>query len=126
MQLYAIIDLGVNVKKDDIDKFLAMTMVLGGMYGITYTDDYCFCNEKLLGYSVNLVCEIDDFLEEGFTKEEIISFINESDFTISDPDLSKEEGEYLRKKALSILDIRYELFVNKNGFSRTLERTTLL
>lgn len=113
------------MKKDNIDKFLAMTMTMGNTYSSSYTDDVCFFDYKLLGYSTRLACEIDDLLEEGYTKEEISTLIRKSDFTLNNPDLTEEEGEYLKERAFYLLEIRYKLFNEKsidNNFSKSLTK----
>ncbi len=111
------------MNKDGIDKFLAITMSIGASYGTSYTDDFCFFNDKLLGYSVGLVCEIDDLLEEGYTKDEIHSFIMESDFALNNPELTSEECGYLKNRALELLEIRWELFTEKEAKKRILDST---
>ncbi len=103
------------MKDDDIGKLLIGTMAIATMFGGPYADDFCYFNDKLLGYSVSLVGEIDELLEAGYTKEEIITFIRESDFTLNDPELTKEDEEYLKNRSFEILDIRYELYIERKN-----------
>lgn len=100
------------MKNDDIYKLLALTMSLGQMNDI-YSDYFMFSNEKLMGYSVSLVMEIDELLDKGYTKEEITKIIVECDFVTSDSELTKDEAEYLRNYSLRMLDIRYKLYLEE-------------
>lgn len=86
---------------------------------------HIFSDEKLMGYSVSLIMEIDELLDKGYTKEEIIKIINECDFTTNDPELTKEEAEYLKIYSLRALNIRYKLYIeekekehSKEGFTK--------
>ena len=97
--------------KDEIYRLLAFPLSIEGMMRAYNEDFFMFENEKLMSYSVSLVGEIDDLLNNGCSKEEIIELINESDFTTSDPELTKEEADYLKRYSLKILNIRYRLFL---------------
>ena len=97
------------------DKYVCRLLSL--LIGITNLDnkdisyyDMVF-SEKLMGYSVSLVMEIDDLLSDGYSKKEIIEIINNCDFRLNDPELTEEEALFLRKDALRILNIRYNLYV---------------
>ena len=98
--------------EEEIYKLLSMAMGLGCSNDI-YSDYFMFNNEKMMGYSVSLVMEIDELLDIGYTKEEIIKIIMECDFTANDPELTEKEAEYLRKYSLRMLDVRYNLYVEE-------------
>lgn len=95
----------------EIVYLLSLMMGIGGMNNNPYNDFLIFGDVKLLNYSVSLVLEIDDLLEQGYTKEEITELINKSNFCEKDLELSSEEGVILKKHAYHILDIRYHLFM---------------
>ena len=102
------------MSKEKITKLMAIPMILGSMGN--YMDDFLlFGNDKLLGYSVSLIGEIDELLEAGRSKEEIASLIQESDFSLKDPELTKEDSALLKKDALRTLEIRYQLFLEEKG-----------
>lgn len=97
---------------DLISKTLALMAMLGNLSDIPY-DDMMMYDEKLMSYSISLVGEIDDLIEEGYTKEEITEIIMKNDFRINHPELTKEEAEFLRKDALRILNIRYRIHMEE-------------
>ena len=80
-----------------------------------YSDYYMLSNEKLMSYSISLIMEIDELLENGYTKDEITKIIDECDFCANDPELTKEESEYLRNYSIRTLDIRYNLYIEENN-----------
>lgn len=95
---------------DTIYKFYAIAKTLANSY--EKFDDYSmFNNEKLMGYYIGLVGEIDELLAMGKTKEEIKKLIIENDYVAKDSELTEEEGEYLRGYSLKLLNIRYELYL---------------
>jgi len=95
---------------DTIYKFYAIAKTLANSY--EKFDDYLMLNnEKIMGYSVGLVGEIDELLEMGKTKEEIKNLILHNDYVAKDPELTEEEGEFLRNYSLKLLNIRYELYL---------------
>ncbi len=98
--------------EDTIYKLLALSMTLGKI-GDVYNDYYIYSNEKLMGYSVSLVMEIDELLDNGYTKYEITNLIMGTDYTNIDPELTREDGEYLRKYSLKMLDVRYRLYMEE-------------
>ncbi len=100
------------MREEEISKLLAFAMSLGSINN-KYSDYFMFSDEKLMGYSVSLVMEIDELLEKGYTKEEITKIIIECDFMANDSELTKEEAEYLRNYALRMLPIRYELYLKE-------------
>ena len=105
------------MERDFMSKFYIVSGMLSGLAGDYALDFLMLDNEKMRGYSVSLVDEIDELLNNGNTKEEIATIIKENDFVAKDPELTKEEGEYLRDYCLKLLDIRYKLFIeekNKN------------
>ena len=103
--------------KNDINKLLAIPLALGMING-EYQDYYMFGNEKLMSYSVSLLIEVDELLESGYTKDEIITMIKESDFCEKDPNLTKEESEYLKSYSIRMLDVRYRLYMEKNSIKK--------
>lgn len=111
--------------EDSIYKLLTLPMMFTKMND-AYTDYFMFNNEKLRGYSVSLVIEIDELLDNGYSKEEIANLIMETDYTKSDPNLTKEEGEYLRKYSLRMLDVRYKLYIEDKKNSKELKKGSIL
>ena len=93
-------------------KLLSLAMSIGNMDDQTYSDFMFMFDEKLMGYSVSLVMEIDELLDRKYTKEEIIEIINNCDFQKNDPELTNEEVSYLRNEALRLLDIRYRIYMD--------------
>lgn len=81
-----------------------------------YGDFYYTQDEKVMSYSISLISEIDQLLEEGLSKEEIREIIENCNFTEKDPNLTQEEGDYLKKYSLRLLNIRYELMNEKLEF----------
>ena len=105
------------MERDFMSKFYIVSGMLSGLAGDYALDFLMLDNQKMRGYSISLVDEIDELLNNGNTKEEIATIIKENDFVAKDPELTKEEGEYLRDYCLKLLDIRYKLFIeekNKN------------
>ena len=101
------------MNRDLFAKFYALSSLLAGIAG-DYAEEFIMLdNEKMRGYSISLVNEIDELLEQGKTQEEIVTIIKENDFVAKDPELTKDEGEYLRSYSLKLLDIRYQLFVEE-------------
>ena len=96
----------------NVSYLLSLLMSIGNVDDTTYSHFMMF-DEKLMGYSVSLVIEIDDLLYNGRTKNEIIDIINDCDFQANNPELTIEEALYLKHEALRLLDIRYELY-NEN------------
>ena len=109
---------------DTIYKLLALSMTLGKI-GDVYNDYYIYSNEKLMGYSVSLVMEIDELLDNGYTKDEITDLIMGTDYTNIDPELTGEEGEYLRKYSLKMLDVRYRLYMEDKKNSKELKKGSI-
>ncbi len=105
------------MEKDFISKFYAISSLLSGIAGDYALEFLMLDNEKMRGYSVSLVGEIDELLNNGKTKEEIMAIIKENDFVAKDPELTKDEGEYLRDYCLRLLDIRYKLFIEEKNKS---------
>lgn len=101
------------MNRDIFAKFYAISSLLAGIAGDYAEEFLMFDNEKMRGYSVSLVNEIDELLKQGKTKEEVVTIIKENDFVAKDPELTKDEGEYLRNYSLKILNIRYQLFVEE-------------
>ena len=97
--------------KKVIFQLVSLMMGIGGMNNNPYNDFLIFGDKKLLNYSVSLVLEIDDLLEQGYTKEEITELINKSNSCEKDSELSSEEGVILKEHAYHILEIRYHLFM---------------
>ena len=93
-------------------KLLSLIMSIGNMNDQSYNDLMYMYDEKLMGYSVSLVMEIDELLDDGYTKKEIIEIINNCDFQKNDPELTCEEALYLRKESLRLLDIRYKIYLD--------------
>ena len=103
------------MENDFILKFYAMSSLLAGISGCYIEDFLMIDNEKMMGYSISLVEEIDWLLKEGKTKEEIETIIKENDFMSKDNELTKDESEYLRSYCLRLLGIRYKLFIEEKN-----------
>lgn len=100
--------------EDEIYKSLALAMGLSlGIINDAYGYYFMFNDEKMMGYSVSLVMEIDELLDMGYIKEKIIKIIMECDFVKIDPELTKEQAEYLRMYSLRMLDVRYKLYLEE-------------
>ncbi len=95
-----------------IYKFLSLSLALATT-DETYMDMYMFTNEKLTNYSVSIIIEIDNLLNEGYTKEEITEMINKTNFADQDPELTKDEANLIKNDALRILDIRHKLYLEE-------------
>lgn len=100
------------MKQDNIYKLLALSMSLSSY------DDFLLCDEKLMGYSVNLVIQINDLLDEGYTKEEIYKMIEETNFKERIDNLSDEEAIVLKNEAFRLLEIRYDIYVENNDIKK--------
>ena len=96
-------------------KLLSLITSFGSMNDNTYSDMLLFYDEKLMSYQVSLVMDIDELLDRGYSKEEIINIIISCNFMENDPELSEKEAEYLRKEALRLLDIRYKLYLEEKN-----------
>ena len=99
--------------RDGFYNFIAFSAALScseDSYNSFYDDMYFSMHENIMGYSFSLIEEIDELLENGLTKEEIESIIRENDFVAKDPELTKEEGEFLREYSLKMLNIRHKLY----------------
>ncbi|MBQ3307045.1 MAG: hypothetical protein IJG68_02505 [Bacilli bacterium] len=92
-----------------------------GMFGdnyYSYEDFYLFHNEKLLSYSISLISEIDHLIEQGISKDEIINIIMNCNFTEKDPRLTEGEGNYLKNYSLKLLNIRYEIYLERLEYKK--------
>ena len=78
-------------------------------------------DERLMSYSVSLVSEIIELLDGGYSYDEIKTIIMECDFIKNDPELTAKEGEFLRKDALRILDIRYKIYVEDKNIKKKIK-----
>ena len=98
-----------------IYKAFALIGALGNFHDDSYSDIMMMYDEKLMGYSISFVGEIDDLLAEGCSYDEIKELILACDFVKDNPELTMAEGEFLRREALKILAIRYRIYLeNKN------------
>ena len=105
-------------EKDSNYKFYSISLTNGstdkpinltGGFSISISTDKSF-SKKSKSSTVSKI-SISELLNDGYTKEEIISFINQTDFTKQHPELTEEENDYLKNFALDILDIRYNLYL---------------
>ena len=64
----------------DNKKILNMLLGISGVYGYEFSYYDMLYNEKLLNYSVKLLLEIEELLDKGYSKEEVLDLIIESDF----------------------------------------------
>lgn len=99
---------------NSISKLLALTMTLG-ISNCMHDNFYLISEEKFMNYSVSLIMEIDDLLDMGYTKDEIVKIIKECDFCAKDAELTKEDGEYLRSYCIRMLDIRFNLYIEEKN-----------
>ena len=108
------------MNKDLISRTLALMMTLNVMNDSEYANLMTmYYSEKLMGYHVSLVIEIDDLLDEGYAYDEIKEFIKTCDFKKNDPELTEQEAEYLRMEAYRLLDIRYKLYMDEKKQEKT-------
>ncbi len=104
-----------------IYKVLSFMLTLNNLSDNPYDDIMFMYDEKLMGYSVSLIGEIDELLDKGYSYDEIKEIIRECDFVNNDPELTKEEGEFLRKDALRILNIRYRLYEEEKKIKKKIK-----
>ena len=90
-----------------IYKLFSLPFALAGMDPMNY---YLFDNEKLMGLSISLLIEIDELFDMGYSMEKIEEIIKKCDFVSKNPELTKEDAEWLRNYSLNILPIRYRLY----------------
>ena len=95
---------------DTIFKALSLSMSLSTLLEDDFYDFFYLQNEKIMSYSVSLVSEIDQLLEDGLSKEESKDIILNCKVTEKDSNLTEEEGEYLQKYSLKLLNIRDNLY----------------
>lgn len=114
--------------EDTIYRLLSLPLTLASFaspYNESFEDLLMLENEKIMSYSVSLVGEIDDLINKGYTKEEIKDLIIKCEFTKNDPQLTNEEGEYLRRYSLKLLNIRYDLYLEEkesNNYTKKLKK----
>ena len=109
--------------KKNLYKLLSLIMGIGNLSNeeLKYLD--MPFNEKLMSYSISLVVEIDDLIDEGYSYDEIKEFIRTCDFKKNDKDLTEEEENYLRMDAYRILKIRYNIYNEDKEEERVKEKT---
>ena len=90
---------------------------------VTPYNTFMESNEKVMGHIFVLTSEINELLEQGYSKEEIQDLIINCNYKQKDESLTDEECKYLKNEALKILDIRYRIYLeNKdNELNRTLD-----
>lgn len=74
--------------------------------GYSFEEMWYLSNEKIMNYSVGLICEICDLIEKGYTYDEISEMIKNTKF--DGLNLSEEEKSFLRKDAQKTLKIKYK------------------
>lgn len=92
----------------DNKKILNMLLGISGIYGYEFAYYDMLYNEKLLNYSVKLLLEIEELLDKGYSKEEVMNLIIESDFKKNN-EINKEEEKLLKADAIRILDTRIKV-----------------
>lgn len=92
----------------DNKKILNMLLGISGIYGYEFVYSDMLYNDKLLNYSVKLLLEIEELLDKGYSKEEVINLIIESDFKKNN-EINKEEEKLLKEDAVRILDTRIKV-----------------
>ena len=92
----------------DNKKILNMLLGISGIYGYEFVYSDMLYNEKLLNYSVKLLLEIEELLDKGYSKEEVMNLIIESDFKKNN-EINKEEEKLLKEDAVRILDTRIKV-----------------
>ena len=107
---------------NDKNKKLVFLMNALSLINGNYDDFLITGDDKLLGYSMELLLEIQELIEEGYTKDEIRGMIIQTNFRKNDNNISEWEEEMLKKDALFILDIRYEIWL-KNKHEKKLKKT---
>ena len=87
-----------------------------------YYDDVMFMyDEKLMSYSVSIVGEIIELLENGYSYDEIKKLIMECEYAKVYPELTKEEISFLRKDALKMLNIRYKIYMDEKNTKKKIK-----
>ena len=107
--------------KELIYKTLSLMTALSNLNDNPYNDIMMMYDERLMSYSVSLVSEIIELLDGGYSYDEIKELILECDFVKIYPELAKEEGEYLRKDALKMLDIRYQIYMEDKNIKKKIK-----
>ena len=79
--------------------------------------DY-ICNEKVFNYSVQLLTEIMELIESGYSKEKIMELID----NINVSDMEQYELESLKLEGYRMLNIRYKIYM-ENKKIRKYKRT---
>ena len=95
---------------------------LGNFNDDVYSELIMAYDEKLMGYSVSIVSEIIELLEEGYSYDEIKELIMECDYAKTDPELTEEEIAFLRKDALKILNIRYRIYMDEKNTKKRIKK----
>ena len=87
-----------------------------------YYDDVMFMyDEKLMSYSVSIVGEIIELLENGYSYDEIKKLIMECDYQKAYPELTDEEVAFLRKDALKMLNIRNKIYMEEKNIKKKIK-----
>lgn len=81
--------------------------------GYTLEEMWYLSNEKIMNQSVQLICEISDLIEQGYTYDEINEAIENAKF--EELDLNEEEKSFLRRDAKKILKIKFKQKGDKNN-----------
>lgn len=81
--------------------------------GYSLEEMYYLSDEKIMNQSVQLICEISDLIEQGYTYDEINEAIENTKF--EELDLNEEEKSFLRRDAKKTLKIKYKQKGDKNN-----------
>jgi len=92
----------------------ALSLMLSISASCGYDSYMMMASEEFMNGSVSLVLEIDDLLDNGYSKDEIRMLIEKCDFS-KKMLLTEEETEDFRNYAYYLLNIRYNLYLDEKS-----------
>ena len=102
-------------------EILETMSLIFGLTNSQYDEMMIFGDEKLMSASVNLVTEIDDLLDKGYTMPEITELIDKANFK-EKLEVTDDDAEILRNHAYRLLGIRYNLYMEEKNKEKTRKR----
>jgi len=108
----------------DIYNLLLVTAYTGGFDSKYFNQLNLINDDELFGISMKLLLEIQELIEAGYTINDIREMIIKIDFKEKGYDLLLWQEELLKKDALYILDVRYEIWINNKKIKRKKEKIT--
>lgn len=92
-------------------EILALSMSICDYTGMSFDDIFYLSDEKIMNYSMSLIFEIRDLIDNGHTYEEILELISNAKF---EDGLNEDEIDFLKKDARKNLKLIYERKGDKN------------